>query len=144
MRCKKMKRNLLKILFIVIIGLTVSGCSLENLSPIKEIEYKQLKEKINNKETFILEVIQTGCSHCEEFSPRLKSILNDNHLTAFSINLKNLSDDERKELNDITTIKGTPTVVFFQKGQDQTAHKIVGAVSNKIVTGHLKDLGYIK
>lgn len=138
-----MKKIILLISTIIVTILCLTGCT-SNINTIKEIEFSQLQEKIENKETFILEVIQTGCSHCEELSPRLKIILADNHLTAYSINLYNLTDEERKQLYDITYISGTPTIVFFTNGIEESDHKIVGAVSNNVIENHLKSLHYIK
>ncbi len=142
-RGKVMKKKLF-ILTLTMIGcFCISGCT-ENLNTIKELEYDQVKEKIDRKESFILEVIQTGCSHCEEFSPRLKKILAENHITAYSMNLHNLTDEQKKEFKEISYVSGTPTVIFFTEGEEETSHKIVGAVSNKNILAHLKDMGYIK
>ena len=60
------------ILLTIFIGLLfLTGCS-NNLNTVKEIDFVTLQSKIDNKESFILVVIQTGCSHCEEFSPRFR------------------------------------------------------------------------
>lgn len=132
------------ILFAIFIGvLFLTGCS-NNLNTVKEIDFTTLKSKIDNKETFILEVIQTGCSHCEEFSPRFRSVLAEYNLTGYSINLSNLTTEEKDKLYEITEISGTPTVCFFKDGNEQVMNKIVGAVSNKEVITKLKDTKYIK
>ena len=128
-------------IFIGILFLT--GCS-NNLNTVKEIDFTTLKSKIDNKETFILEVIQTGCSHCEEFSPRFRNLLGEYNLTGYSINLSNLTEEEKDKLYEITEISGTPTVCFFKKGNEEIMNKIVGAVSNKEVIAKLKDAKYIK
>ncbi len=137
-----MKKKLGMIAILLCSLLVLAGCS--SKQTITEIDYQTLKEKINQKETFILEVMQTGCSHCEEFSPRLRSILNDHDLHAYSLNLANLNSEEKAAFKEITYISGTPTTVFFTKGEEETAHKIVGAVPNSEVSSHLKDLGYLK
>lgn len=137
--------NKKKIIFIImLVGvLFLTGCK-NNLNSVREIDFSTLQSKIDNKETFILEVIQTGCSHCEEFSPRLRSVLANYDLTAYSINLSNLTEDEKNKLYEITEISGTPTVCFFKKGNEEIMNKIVGAVSNKEVITKLKDANYIK
>ena len=53
----KKKSIILLTIFIGILFLT--GCS-NNLNTVKEIDFTTLKSKIDNKETFILEIIQTG------------------------------------------------------------------------------------
>ena len=137
----KKKGIILLTIFIGILFLT--GCS-NNLNTVKEIDFVTLQSKIDNKESFILEVIQTGCSHCEEFSPRFRSILGEYNLTGYSINLSNLTEEEKNKLYETTEVEGTPTVCFFKKGKEEVMNKIVGAVSNKEVVTKLKDAKYIK
>ena len=133
-------KKIMAVILIVISTIMLTGCS--NNNTVTEINFKDLEEKINNKDSFILEVIQTGCSHCEEFSPRFRAVLKTNNLEAYSINIYNLSDEERKEFNDLVTISGTPTVIFFDKGKEE--NKISGAVSNEKLEEELKESSYIK
>ena len=133
-------KKIMAVILIVISTIMITGCS--NNNTVTEINFKDLEEKINNKDSFILEVIQTGCSHCEEFSPRFRAVLKTNNLEAYSINIYNLSDEERKEFNDLVTISGTPTVIFFDKGKEE--NKISGAVSNEKLEEELKESSYIK
>ena len=134
-------KKLIVVLLIILSSLIISGCS--NDEVIKEISYKELEEKINNKESFILELVQTGCSHCEEFSPRFKAILKTNNLKAYSLNLYNLTEEEIERFDNLTTVTGTPTVLFFEDGKE-TSNKINGAVSNDKIKEKLKENGYIK
>lgn len=138
-----MKRKGIILLTIFIGILFLTGCS-SNLNTVKEIDFATLQSKIDNKETFILEIIQTGCSHCEEFSPRFRRVLSEYDLTGYSINLSNLTEEEKDKLYEITEVDGTPTVCFFKKGNEEVMNKIVGAVSNKEVVNKLKDTKYIK
>lgn len=134
-------KKLIIVLLIILSSLIITGCS--NDEVIKEISYKELEEKINNKESFILELVQTGCSHCEEFSPRFKAILKTNNLKAYSLNLYNLTEEEIEKFDNLTTVTGTPTVLFFEDGKE-TSNKINGAVSNDKIKEKLKENGYIK
>lgn len=136
--------NKKKIIFLVILVgvLFLTGCK-NNLNTVKEIDFTTLQNKIKNKETFILGIIQTGCSHCEEFSPRFRTVLGDYDLTGYSINLSNLTEEEKNKLYEITKVSGTPTVCFFKKGNEEVMNKIVGAVSNKEIYNKLKDAKYI-
>ena len=77
-----MKKNI-KFLLIGILALILTGCSSNKV--ITDIDYSKLEEMIDNKESFILEVVQTGCSHCEEFSPRFKAVLKTNDEEAYSL-----------------------------------------------------------
>ncbi len=137
--------NRKKIIFLVMLmGIfLLTGCK-NNLNTVKEIDFATLESKIENKDTFILEVVQTGCSHCEEFSPVFRSVLGKYNLKGYSINLSNLTEEEKDKLYEITEVEGTPTVCFFKKGNEEVMNKIVGAVSNKEVVNKLKDAKYIK
>ena len=122
-----MKKKI-KLLLISIFVIFITGCSNNNV--ITDIDYSKLEEIISNKENFILEIMQTGCSHCEEFTPRFKVILKENNLEAYSLNLYNLTKEERDKFNELTTsVSGTPTVLYFEKGKE-TSHKLNGAVNN--------------
>lgn len=122
-----MKKKI-KLLLISIFVIFITGCSNNNV--ITDIDYSKLEEIISNKESFILEIMQTGCSHCEEFTPRFKVILKENNLEAYSLNLYNLTKEERDKFNELTTsVSGTPTVLYFEKGKE-TSHKLNGAVNN--------------
>ena len=132
-----MKKKI-KYLLIGILALILTGCSSSKV--ITDIDYSKLEEMIDNKESFILEVVQTGCSHCEEFSPRFKAVLKTNDEEAYSLNLYNMIDEERKKFNELTTsVSGTPTVLYFEDGKE-TSHKINGAVSNEKIEEFLEKI----
>ena len=129
------------ILGILVLTTLLTGCSNNNV--ITEINYDKLEELIETKETFILEITQTGCRHCEEFTPRFKAILKTNDLEAYSLNLYNLTSEEKDKFNDLTTITGTPTVLFYKEGKEVTNTKIVGSQSNDSIEKKLKKAGFI-
>lgn len=132
-----MKKKI-KLLLISIFVIFITGCSNNNV--ITDIDYSKLEEIISNKESFILEIMQTGCSHCEEFTPRFKVILKENNLEAYSLNLYNLTKEERDKFNELTTsVSGTPTVLYFKDGKE-TSHKINGAVSNEKIEKFLEKI----
>lgn len=136
-----MKRKI-KFLLIGLFIVILTGCN--NSNTITEINYSKLEDMIDNKDSFILEIVQTGCSHCEEFSPRFKAVLKTNNLKAYSLNLYNLNNEEREKFSKLTTnVTGTPTVLFFKDGSE-TSIKITGAVSNEKIEERLKDAGYIE
>ena len=132
-----MKKKI-KYVLITILAIFLTGCSNSNV--VTEINYSKLEDLINNKESFILEVIQTGCSHCEEFSPRFKAVLKTNEKEAYSINLYNMTEKELKKFNKLTTsVSGTPTVLYFEDGKE-TSHKINGSVPNEKIEDFLEKI----
>ena len=46
----------------------------DNLKEPIALSFEEYEQKINNKDSFVLLMWQTGCSHCEEFSPRFRSV----------------------------------------------------------------------
>lgn len=133
-----------KFLVIIILVMTfcLTGCS---NGGIKNISYQELEDMIENKETFMLEIIQTGCSACEDFTPRFNTILKENNLTAYSINYTNLSDEDRNSFENIIHINSTPTVIFFDEGvEESVSFRIIGAISDEKIIQKLKTHDYIK
>ena len=132
-----MKKKI-KFLLIGIFIVFLTGCSNSNV--ITDIDYSKLEEMIDNKESFILEIVQTGCSHCEEFSPRFRAVLKTNDKEAYSLNLYNMTEEESKKFSELTTsVSGTPTVLYFENGKE-TSHKINGAVSNEKIEEFLEKI----
>ena len=129
------------IMLIIIVGVfTLTVCN----NNLKTIKYSDFKEKINNKETFMLIVSQTGCSHCEEYEPILKKVLNDNNIDAYSLNITYMSKSDFKEFKDKYSFEGTPTTMFFNKGEEIFSSRIIRSTTEKKLTNTLKRLKYIK
>ena len=123
----KLKKKI-KYVLLLVVAIFLTGCT--NSKIITDIEYSKLEELIDNEDTFILEVVQTGCSHCEEFTPRFRAVLKEEGKEAYSINLYNMTKEDAKKFNELTTsVTGTPTVLFFEKGKE-TSNRIYGAVDN--------------
>lgn len=138
---KRMKKKIF-LLGILLFAFCLTGCS---SGGIQSISYQEAAKKIENKETFMLEIVQTGCSACEDFSPRFNKILKENKITAYSINLSNLSDEEKTKLEEFANVNSTPTVIFYQEGEEESVSlRIIGAVNNQKITQKLKTQGYIK
>ncbi len=142
-----------KFWWIILILLIIIGISIffimnkddSKLSNIMNISINELQNKYDNKETFIVVLTQTGCSHCEKYLPNLNKVLKDNNLTAFELNTTNLSDDEKATLARYISYSGTPTTVFIKNGEEETAlNRLVGDLSQEKITERLKNMGYIK
>lgn len=110
-----------------------------------EMNTKILKEKINNKDSFILLITKEGCSHCAEYLPVFINVLEKYNLTAYKLDLADMSDSDKEYLADIANISGTPTTVFIENGEETTVlNRIVGSASRKTVIDRLKTMKYIK
>ena len=110
-----------------------------------ELTYKELEEKINNKESFVLIYTQSTCGICHEFKPTLKKTLAKQNFYGYEIVLDKLDKAERAKLNDIANVSGTPTMIFIKDGQEiNSSHRLVGARTEDEIVKKLKYLGYIK
>ena len=155
MEKKEKSKNILTIIIILISisaigGLIFAGITLNKKNEkvdhsLISITYKELDEKMKNKESFILVISRTDCSHCASYKPKLKSILTDNNLVAYEIATDTLEKKDEKKFKSLFTIQGTPTTVFITDGEEKTvSNRLIGDVSSNKVIERLKSLGYIK
>lgn len=131
-----------KIILLLITILFLTGCN----TTIKNISYQELTNLKKEKRTFILEVMQDGCSHCEEFTPRIESITKKYKLNnIYQLNLSKLTKEELKTFSEEFAITSTPTTCFFKNGKELgELYRLDGALNTKLVTKKLKNLKYIK
>lgn len=132
-----------RILIIIILLLScITGCSKNYL---KSIDYNQFKEKVENKESFIVEVIQTGCSACKDFTPKYRRIINQYKVETFQLNYSDLDEEEKKEFDATFSINATPSVLFITSGEEPSVlTRIVGNVEEDKIISKLQSAGYIK
>lgn len=133
-------------IFVSVLSLT--GCS-SNSKYLKEISLNKLYKMTEEKETFILELSQDGCSHCAAFNPVFKKVLKEYEVEAKYLNISKLTEEEYnqfiKDFNDNNQKLGTPTVIFFTDGHEKTTmSRIVGEASEKEIIRKLKQHNYIK
>ena len=73
------------------------------------------------------------------------NVLEKYNLTAYKLDLADMSDSDKEYLADIANISGTPTTVFIENGEETTVlNRIVGSASRKTVIDRLKTMKYIK
>lgn len=145
------KKNI--ILGVLVVILVVLICTLaiiigiknsKSYQSIEEINLTTLKDKINNKDKFVLVVTQTGCSHCTAYLPVLEEIGEEYRLKFYDINITNLADEEKTEFNSLVRISGTPTTIFYTDGEEQsTSTRLVGEKTKDKIITRLKSEGYI-
>ena len=110
-----------------------------------ELSYKELEEKIKNKDSFMLIYTQSTCSHCHQFKPVLKKTLAKENFYGYEIVIDKLETSDRAKLNDIANVSNTPTIVFIKDGEEiNSSSRLVGARSEEEIINKLKYLGYIE
>lgn len=107
-----------------------------------DITYDEYTKKLENKESFVLLLYQTGCSHCESFEPKINNIIKEFDLTIYSLNLANLSEKEYAIVKNKTFINGTPTTVFIKDGSAD--EKMIGDKDEQDIIDFLVEIGYLE
>ena len=132
----------------VLIGIVfiLTGCDINsNKKYMKEISYKEYHELLDNKETFILEIMRTDCSACISFKPNIQKVTKDYKVEVKYINTDNITEEEKEALYQETGISGTPTVIFYTEGVEKTkASRINGSVSEEKIISKFKANGIIE
>ena len=133
-----------KVLIIVaaIFCLTLTGC--KKGIDLKDISYDELSKKISNKESFVLYVGSSSCSHCANFKPILEKVINKYKLDVYYINMANLSTAKYTAVMKKIDGQGTPTTVYIEKGKTKTSPRIEGERDYDATVEFFKDLGLIK
>lgn len=122
--------------------ITNEGKSDKKVNSYISLTYEEYKEKIDNKDSFLILLWQTGCAHCESFEPTLNNIISNFNLEIYGLNLAELNEEQYAIVKNKTFIQGTPTMVYFEEGKNNT--KMVGNRSEEEVLKFLVGIGYLK
>ncbi len=131
-----MKKKILGLILIVCC-LVITGCA-------RTITYTTLEEKVKNKESFVVLIIQNGCIHCEKFQPVFDDFAEENNIEYVKLNLTNMSSIDGNSLNANYEISGTPTLLIFKNGVEQKELTISGEATKNVLKETFKKAGYIK
>jgi thioredoxin 1 len=82
---------------------------------MEQLTTEQLKEKINNKESFLLDLYATWCGPCKVLMSSLDRIVNENDTTipVYKFDVDSDHDFVRQEMN----IRAVPTLKLFKNGE---------------------------
>ena len=138
---KRIKIISLLLLFVAIF----TGCGKEENKYLIELSYSEFNQKIENKETFFVEIMQDGCNYCELFTPKLEEVLMEYELTGYKLNLSKLNEEEYNDFILAYGKNGTPTTIFLTNGKEiSKMQRISGNASKTKIISKLKGNGYIK
>ena len=88
---------------------------------------------------------KTDCSACISFKPKITQVAEDYQIEIKYINTDHLSEEEYNNLFNETGISGTPTVIFYHDGVEETvASRINGSVSVDKIISKFKASGFIE
>ena len=100
---------------------------------IHELTFNELESKLNNQDSFVLIITQTGCSHCEAYLPVVQNVSDKYKVDFYVLNRTNISDEER-----------TKTTLFYTSGEEKSAlNRLVGQATEYRLVEKLTSEGYI-
>lgn len=136
----------IKILLTLIFIFMVTGCFNKGKG-YTEISYEALMKKLDNKESFILMIGSSNCTHCDEFKLTLEEINKKYSINVQYIDIYKIKDDAEKlaNLKKISPYSGTPTTVNIVDGKEETIlSRIEGSRDYSDTKDKLIKWGYIK
>lgn len=143
-RAKKRGIILGVVCLVILIGAFIADSYLGK-SYFVEIKYEEVMKKIENKESFVLLLSQTTCSHCADYKPKLNRVSKKYKVEVYYLETDLLNEEESVELKKHFSFSGTPTTVFVIDGDEKTAAtRINGDVSEEKIISKLKSNGFIK
>ena len=132
------------ILLIILISFLII-CNLNSGGKLIKLSYKEVQNKIDNKETFVLVLSQSTCSHCADYKPKLINIAKENNINIYYLDYDTDTYDTEKILKFFNFDGGTPTTFFYKDGEELSLmDRISGDVSKQTLLNKLKKLEYIK
>lgn len=131
------------ILIAIISILLINNLNKKPTGEYRQSTYNEIKEKIENKETFILIISQSTCSHCATYKPKIKTITEDYGIKAYYIDI----DTEKNKdtlLKEFKLSGSTPTTLFFNEGKEKSIlNRLEGDLGSNLVIKKLKEMGFI-
>lgn len=145
-----MKKN--NKIFVVFIGLFVIivlffilfNCF--NKSNLIELSVNDVIEKVNNKDSFVLCISRTDCSHCRSYKPKLEKISKEYDINIYYIDIDKYTKEQQSEFKKVISFDGsTPVTAFIVDGDETTSsNRIFGNLSNKKIIEKLEKHGFIE
>jgi len=142
---KKNKFFIFSIIVFIIIILLLVLSNFFDKNNLTELSVSDVIEKINNKESFVLCISQTTCSHCASYKPKLEKVANEYDIEIFYIDIDKYEQDDVTEFKKNISFDGsTPVTAFIIDGNETTAsNRIFGNSSYDKIIDKLKDTGFI-
>ncbi len=139
----KKKLGLIIFIFVIVVLIVLSIVFSDSDDKyIQKISISDAVQKINNDDTFILYVMQDDCKFCNAFYPTFIEVLREYDLVAYAMDISNISDEDLQLYNEYFDISGTPTVLFYDKG-DLSLINIEGSQTKDRVISKLEAAGFI-
>lgn len=131
------------LLVIILLILIINFLTTPKKGEYREINYTELKEKLENKESFALVVSQSTCSHCATYKPKVEIIAKDYGVDFYYIDI-DLEKNKENFLKEFNLSGATPTTLFFKNGKEKSMlNRLEGDLPEKTVIKKLTEMGLI-
>lgn len=131
------------IIFILILVFLIINTINNKTGELKKITYKQIEEKVENKESFVLIVSRSNCSHCMSYKPKVEEIAKKNKIIIYYIDY----DEEKNSTKFLEKYKldgSTPITLFFKEGKETSIlNRLEGDLDSDKVVERLKKMEFI-
>lgn len=140
---KKNKLILVALTLTILLAIILMFTGQNNLI---KLNYNEVIEKINNKESFVLCISAKDCIHCQNYKPKLKKISNDYDITIYYIDTDTIEKDKYEEFKKQLNFDGsTPVTIFIKDGKEKTtATRINGDASSRTIVNKLQANDFIE
>ena len=139
----KRKNTIIIIISLILLVGIISLLILNNnsLNNLKKVNYNKVNSMMENKESFILCISRTTCSHCNDFKPKLNEVAKKYNKTIYYIDIDKETEENQNKFNELISFDGsTPTTVFIKDGEEQTtANRIEGDTTKSVIIKKLKE-----
>lgn len=134
------------IIFIMLISILIINNILNKKGELIELNYSQVQEKINNKDSFILIVSQSTCSHCASYKNELKKVIKEYTINIYYIDYDKETENNKTEfLNSFNLDGSTPITLFINDGKETSLlNRIEGETNKKNAITKFKKMGFIE
>ena len=142
------KKNNLFIGIIIIFILIICFLLLNNITnqkgELKKITYKEISEKVKNKDDFVLVVSRSNCSHCISYKPKVNEIAKNNNIIIYYIDYDE-ENNKDKFLKEFNLDGSTPITLFIKNGKETSVlNRLEGDLDSEKVIEKLKKMNFIK
>ena len=140
------KNFIISICSLILIIIFIVAFNYYSRPRLYELDVNQVKEKIDNKDSFILCISATYCIHCKEYKPKLEDISKEYRMDIYYIDFDKYSDKEQELFRNYVSFDGgTPVTLFIKNGEEETTvNRINGNVSKDKIISKFKSNGFIK
>ena len=125
--------------------MTVTACS-KQYTTYEEVSVDTVFQMLDDKESFILFIGSSTCSHCASFEPKLNQVIKKYQVKVYYLDVNQLTETENAKFNArISYGNSTPVTVFIKDGEEEGSYnRIRGDQDIDVIESMFRKNGYIE